>query len=272
MHEVMEFARVNKLFVVEDCAQAWFDLDWRGFEQADASLFSFGVIKTATSLGGALCRVKDPRVLAQLHDIQAQEPVQATRRFLLRLGKYAALKAISSKTVFGWIAMVARLLRKSVDDLLSGLTRGFSDEDLFPQLRRQPALGLLRMLKSRLQTYDGRRVSRRIENARRIITRLGLEKSQPELLNAQHSFWLFPWFTDRADEHKTNLRLHGFDTTQKGSLRILQPPPGREELDCPVATYLLNRTVFLPCYCEMSNEAIDDMCGLITQTLPNNSR
>ena len=41
------------------------------------------------------------------------------------------------------------------------------------------------------------------------------------------------------------------------------PPPDRPELTCPMATELLSRTVFLPCYPEMSDDAIDGMCELI---------
>jgi dTDP-4-amino-4,6-dideoxygalactose transaminase len=263
MREVLEVAREHNLFVVEDCAQAWCERQWRGNEQADASLFSFGAIKTATALGGALCRVKDPEILARLREIQTHAPVQAARDFPFKFCKFALLKAISTKTVFGGIAILGKRFGKSVDDILGGLTRGFSDESLFDQLRQQPSAGVLRLLHRRLKTYDSRRINRRIQNARHIITKLGLETSQPELLDNQHTFWLFPFLTDRVDELIPYLRLHGFDTTQRGRMEVVPPPPDRPELTCPMATELLSRTVFLPCYPEMSDDAIDGMCELI---------
>ena len=59
------------------------------------------------------------------------------------------------------------------------------------------------------------------------------------------------------------LRLHGFDTTMRGRMVIVPPPPDRPELNCPLATELLSRTLFLPCYPEMPDDAIDRLCELI---------
>ncbi len=263
MREVLEVAREHNLFVVEDCAQAWSDRRWRGNEQADASLFSFGAIKTATALGGSLCRVREPDILARMGDIQVQEPVQAAGSLPFKFCKFAFLKAISTRMAFGWIATLGKRFGKSVDDILGGLTRGFSDDSLFHQLRQQPNAGTLRMVRHRLKTYDSRRVNRRITNARRIITKLGLEKSHPELLDSRHTYWLFPFFTDGVDELIPYLRMHGFDSTQRGSMEVVPPPPDHRELICSMATERLSRTVFLPCYAEMPDDAIDGMCELI---------
>lgn len=263
MREVLEVARKHSLFVVEDCAQAWCERRWRGNEEADACLFSFGAIKTATAFGGALCRVNDPEVLARMRAIQIQEPVQSGRTLPLRFCKFAFLKTISTRMVFGLVAWLGRRFGKSVDDILGGLTRGFSDSSLFPQLRQQPNAGILRMLTRRMKTYDSRRVDRRIENARRVMTKLVLDESQPELLDARHTFWLFPLITDHADALIPYLRQHGFDTTQRGRMAVVPPPADRPELTCPMATGLLNRTLFLPCYPEMSDAAIDALCELI---------
>jgi dTDP-4-amino-4,6-dideoxygalactose transaminase len=263
MQEVLEVARELKLFVVEDCAQAFSDPRWRGNEEADVSLFSFGAIKTATALGGSLCRVKAPDLLARMADIQSQQPVQAAGNLPLKFCKFAFFKAISTKLAFGWIATLGRRFGKSVDDILGGLTRGFSSDGLLHQLRHQPKAGLLRMMRHRLRTYDSRRVNRRITNARRIITKLGLEKSHPKLLDSRHTFWLFPFLTDRAEELIPYLRRHGYDSTQRGSMEIVPPPPNHSELGCSMATERLSQTVFLPCYPELTDDAIDGMCALI---------
>lgn len=264
MRELLAVVREHNLFVVEDCAQAWCGRGWRGNEQADASLFSFGAIKTATALGGALLRVSDPSILARMRDIQSHWPVQSAWTLPVKCCKFALLRVISTKTVFGSVARCGNRFGKGPDEILARLTRGFSDESLFDQLRRQPSAGLLRMLRYRLKTYDTQRVDRRIANARRIIGNLGLGQSQPELLDEGHSFWLFPLLCDRACELIAHLRLHGFDATQRGRMEIVAPPPDRPQLRCPRAAELLNRTVFLPCYPEMPTGAIDRMCELIS--------
>lgn len=263
MHEVLDIARAHDLYVVEDCAQAWHGGNWRGNEQTDASLFSFGVIKTATCLGGAMCRVGDPGILERMRDIQSRVPVRPNHVLLSRIPKYAGLKAISSKPVFGWVAWLGRKMGRSIDDLIGESTKGFRGNELLPQIRQQPATGTLRMLLRRLPAYDTGRIGRRVENARRISARLGVEKSPVGLADGRHSCWLFPFVTRKAEELIPFLQLHGFDSTRRGSLVVVPPPAGRPELNCPVATGLLDQTVFLPCYCEMTDEAIDEMCELI---------
>jgi len=263
IQDVLELAREHNLLVVEDCAQAWCEPDWRGNMQADASLFSFGTIKTATALGGALCRMCDPDVLARMRDLQNREPVQTSRQLTLKICKLTFLKAISTKWIFGIIAAIGKRLGRNVDDLLGGLTRGFSESNLLQQLRQQPSAGTLRLLKHRLQTYDSQRINGRIKHALRLIDRLRLESSQSELLDPRHTFWLFPFLTNQPESLKMYLQEHEFDTTQRGRLAVVPPPPDRRELNCPLATELLNRTLFLPCYTEMTDTAIDEMCELI---------
>ncbi|QDT94620.1 aminotransferase class I/II-fold pyridoxal phosphate-dependent enzyme [Gimesia aquarii] len=263
MQEVLDFAHEHNLFVVEDCAQAWCEPHWRGNEQADASLFSFGTIKTATALGGALCRVKDLKFLTRMRDIQSQEPVSPARKLALHCFKITFLKIISTRILFGVIVNFGKQFGNSVDDILGGMTRGFSGDSLLLQLRKQPNIGTLRLLKRRLETYDSQRIARRIKHAQLIIAKLGLENLQPELLYSQHSFWLFPYITDRPEALIKFLKEHGFDTTQRGRMEIVSPPSDRPELSSPTATELLSRTVFLPCYPEMTDATINRMCKLI---------
>ncbi|MDF1743848.1 MAG: aminotransferase class I/II-fold pyridoxal phosphate-dependent enzyme [Gimesia sp.] len=263
IQEILELAREHNLLVVEDCAQAWCEPGWRGNMQADASLFSFGTIKTATALGGALCRVRDPDILARMRDLQNREPIQTGRQHTFKICKLTILKAISTKWIFGVLAAIGKRLGRNVDDILGGLTRGFSESNLLHQLRQQPGIGILRLLKHRLQTYDSRRINLRTKHALRLIDKLGLEKSQPELLDPRHSFWLFPFLTDQPDALKRRLQKHGFDTTQRGRLAVVASPPDQSNFNCPLATELLNQTLFLPCYPEMTETAIDEMCELI---------
>lgn len=265
IQEVLDFAHEHNLFVIEDCAQAWCESDWRGNEQADASLFSFGTIKTATALGGALCRIKDLIILAQMRDIQTQEPVSPAKKLALHCFKIAFLKIISMRIMFGVIVNLGKKLGNSADDILGGMTRGFSGDSLLPQLRQQPNIGTLRLLKRRLETYDSQRIARRIKHAQLIIAKLRLEHSESELIDSQHTFWLFPFNTDRPEALMKFLREHGFDTTQRGRLEIVPPPPDRPELNSPTATELLNQTVFLPCYPEIPDTTINRMCELIQE-------
>ena len=55
---LVTYARRHHLAIIEDCAQAFTGRDERGYPGADISLFSFGPIKTATALGGAIAYVR----------------------------------------------------------------------------------------------------------------------------------------------------------------------------------------------------------------------
>lgn len=248
MGEVCAMAREHGLFVVEDCAQAWCGTAWRGSPEADASLFSFGTIKTATAAGGGLCRVRDAGVLARMRSIQAGQPIQARGAFLLKLLKCGLLKGLSGRLVYGLLAGWARRTGQRIDDVLGPLARGFPGPVRLEPLRRRPCAGLLRLMARRLTTYDPRTIETRIETARRYIDGLGLAETQPELLETPHSFWLFPLVDDRPEERMAEFAARGIDAAQRGRLDVVPAPPGRPELECPSAKDLLRRTVLLPCY------------------------
>ena len=57
------------VLLVEDCAQSFRGPGARGDPPADVSLFSFGSIKTATALGGALVRVEDAALRARMREL-----------------------------------------------------------------------------------------------------------------------------------------------------------------------------------------------------------
>ena len=74
MEPISAAARRHGLLVIEDCAQAFAADGYRGSAQSNVSLFSFGPIKTATALGGALLRVSDAGLRAAMLASQRKYP------------------------------------------------------------------------------------------------------------------------------------------------------------------------------------------------------
>src|SRR5262245_21305060 len=72
--DMFEVARRHDLLVAEDCAQAFAGRHYTGDPRADVTMFSFGPIKTATALGGALLCVRDREVLTRMRKRQASYP------------------------------------------------------------------------------------------------------------------------------------------------------------------------------------------------------
>ena len=82
-------AQEHGLLLWEDCAQA-FDGRYAGHPEADAVMFSFGPIKTATALGGGLLRVRDRELLTRMRSAQETWPLSNSRSF-----------GVASRTVCG---------------------------------------------------------------------------------------------------------------------------------------------------------------------------
>ena len=120
MAPILEFAREHDLFVIEDCAQAYHGNLYRGDIGADASLFSFGPIKTATALGGGVMRLKSPALANRLRQIQYSYPVQNRISYLCRLLKYTAFKTLAARPFFTLIANVCRAVHVDADTIVSG--------------------------------------------------------------------------------------------------------------------------------------------------------
>ena len=56
---------------------------------AEISMFSFGMIKTASAVGGAVVAVRSPELRAAMRDIQAGWPIQRRRAYAGKLLKMA---------------------------------------------------------------------------------------------------------------------------------------------------------------------------------------
>ena len=263
MERVIETARQAGLLFVEDCAQAWCGPEYRGHPEADASFFSFGTIKTGTALGGAMLRVSRPDLLAEMRRREAEYPAQSQAAYTRQVTRTGVLKLISSRIGFGLLTWLAKLRGLGVDELLNRLTKGFPLRELFPQIRQRPCPALLRLLHRRLTKYDGRSVERRVANARLLMERSGFQPV--ELLEESHTFWLFPFQTDRPREFIDRLRELGIDATQYGRLEVVEAPPERPGLRCETARAMLDRTVFVPCYAGLPEAVLDKAARLMSE-------
>ncbi|MGW8257766.1 MAG: aminotransferase class V-fold PLP-dependent enzyme, partial [Thermoguttaceae bacterium] len=92
---IIKLAHQHGLLVIEDCAQAFAGCGYQGHSEVDASMFSFGVIKSNTALGGAVLRIRDSQLLARMRAQQATYPIQNRRLYGKTLVKYAGLKTLA---------------------------------------------------------------------------------------------------------------------------------------------------------------------------------
>ncbi len=151
LEPILAWARPRGIVVIEDCAQAFASPSERGDPRSDVAMFSFGSIKTATALGGALLRVTDRRLLAAIRSRQARWPVASRGRYAAKIVKYSFLKLLACPPVFSAFVAACRVLGGDYNQLLNRWVRGFARSNLLDRLRHQPSAPLLEVLRRRLE-------------------------------------------------------------------------------------------------------------------------
>jgi dTDP-4-amino-4,6-dideoxygalactose transaminase len=266
LEPLLEVAQAHGLAVWEDCAQA-FDGQYRGHAQADVSFFSFGPIKTATALGGALVRVQDAALLDAMRRIQAAWPVQSRWAFFCRVMKYSCLKALSQRAAFALFVRLLRLARLNHDRVLNRAVRGFAGPGFFARIRRQPSGPLLTLLARRVRRFRQDMLARRARLGRLLLQQLSPNVAAPGSAQHEHSFWVFPVLCNDPRRLIDRLWAAGFDATQGESMHAVPPPQGRAAQSPNLAQRLLESIVFLPCYAEMTEKAVRQMAMIVQEEL-----
>ena len=261
---ILALAARRGLFVVEDCAQAFEGLGDAGHPRADASLFSFGPLKTATALGGALARVADPALRERMRRAQAGHPLQTRRSYLLRLVRFLGLKALTYRMTSAALFRLTRLTRVDLDRSLELAARSLTREKAAAipgqpshKIQRRPSAPMLALLERRLRRAPERRIEARRRAGKRLLDGLEGAVVCPGTRNQRHSFWLFPVLAKEPAALIGALRAEGFDAAPVVSLRAVPAPEGRPDLEPVVAREMLAQAVFVPCYAAMGARVLD---------------
>ncbi|HZZ27911.1 MAG TPA: aminotransferase class V-fold PLP-dependent enzyme [Pirellulales bacterium] len=251
LEPILEFAQLHSLFVAEDCAQAFSGRHYTGHPQADVSMFSFGSIKTATALGGALLCVRDAEVLARMQKLQAGYPIQSRGGFAKRVFKYSLMKLMSYGVPFAALVWSLRLMRRNPEQFVTSLTRGFPGPNLLTLIRRQPSAPLVALMHRRIAFFNRRSLARRTQRGQRLLSLLPASVPSPGSQSKTHCFWVFPVLHDDPSRLIRRLFNAGFDASRAHSLYVVSPPADRSELRAIMAEAMLPLIVNLPCYGEM---------------------
>jgi perosamine synthetase len=254
------------LLLVEDCAQSFRGPEDSGSPLADVSLFSFGAIKTATALGGALVRVGDPGLLARMRRIQAEWPVQSHREYAARVLKFAGLLTLARPRAYWLFERSVRLARGDFDSFVNGSVKGFPGPELLARIRRQPSPALLALVERRLSTFDRERLARRERLGERVADGLPAPLFHPGRTASERTHWVFPVVAPERVTLTRALRHSGFDAaTATSSLATVPPPADRPELAPRAAAGMMSDIVFLPLYPELAEPELDDMLAAIVR-------
>jgi perosamine synthetase len=263
----VRIARDHGVSLIEDCAQAFEGPHYWGSPLATASLFSFGSIKTSTSLGAGVAIIRDARLLGAMQTIHATRPIQHCRQFAKKAAKYLGVQSFRSPILYGAIASVANRASGGIDGFISRTVKGFpcdSSHALLLQLRQRPSAAQIALLRRRLESFDGRRLAARAERGELLRHLLGssiqvLGRNQPH-----RSHWLFAIVVTDPPATISRLRSAGFDATQGATtIGALSAPTGKTEFDPAVIREAMSRSVFLPAYPEMPESEVARMIAVV---------
>lgn len=259
---IADFARDNELLLIEDCAQA-FDGGHHNSFEADASLYSFGPIKTCTALGGAIVHVRDPQLLSRMSRGQAALPNQRRREYVRRLFRYAVLVGIGTRTGFTTLVRACRLCGWDYDHFLTTATHSFAGDGFFERIRQQPSAALLALLERRLRRFDAARFADRTAKGELLLSLLDERVFCPGWATPTRTHWVFPILVGRPGGLVADLREAGFDASQSHSLCVVDPPEDRADVEPVIARAMFAQLVFLPLYPEMPWDELQRMARVV---------
>ncbi|MEQ8403689.1 MAG: DegT/DnrJ/EryC1/StrS family aminotransferase [Oceanicaulis sp.] len=230
--------------LIEDCAQG-FPPDSPSQEAGlGVKLFSFGPIKRATALGGALAVSPDISTAKALEAVLEGYPALSGAWYRNRALKYLALKALSLPPVYAALIQGLQISGRDPDAVIGGAARGFAGADLMTAIRRRPPGALLDVMAR--QIADCPPAAPRRALAQAFAQRLPEGLHAPAAGLEAHAWWLFPVITQEPDALVAALRKAGFDATRGAtSLRVI------DHEAAPRAAALLANIVYLPHPAEM---------------------
>ena len=248
LEPLLELVRRHDLLLIEDCAQAFDGRAYVGHPATDVAMFSFGPLKTATALGGAVLGIRDQDIREKMRALQSNYPVQRNRAHLVRLIKFAGLKLISTRAVFGILIKLVTLTGREYEDTISEAVRGVAKLGSAKKIRYRPSAALLALLERRLRRWRADAHAPQVRAGELLRRNLGDAVTCPGIRNASHKYWVFPILAEDPPAMISALRDAGFDGAKSPRAATIAPPDDRPELDPTTARQALAKLVILPCY------------------------
>ena len=267
---VLEFARKHQLLVIEDCAQCFDGPGFSGHPQSDVAMFSFGQIKFATALGGAVFRIKDRALRERMVAIQQTYPSKGNWDFFTRVLKFSVIKIVTTRAVMAFIHRAFRVFGKDYEEVIAGPVRRVAVLDNQRALRFKPATAMLAMLCRRIRRWPANAHTKQIAKAHSLNRFLGEAVPTPGSKNENHAYWVFPIVAKERARLKQTLRENGFDTADIGT-PPLYPPTDRPDLFPAVAQSVVENLLVLPCYPNMPDREIKRLAQVVKRETAGNS-
>jgi dTDP-4-amino-4,6-dideoxygalactose transaminase len=252
---VAPLLKKHGVMLVEDCAQSFDHVGDTGHPDSDVVMHSFGPIKTATALGGAVVRVASRSLRNGMESRAAKAPVQTRFKFLLRVLRFSILKLLSGKHAASVLFGLLSRFGVDIDAKVNSLGRGFIGRDILKQIRIQPSGPLLKLMTRRFKEFDFGRIEHRKRLGEIFDRELGFDERP-----ADDSRWICPLFVPDKQATCDRLRAAGFDATCRSRMVVV---PAVDEREAVAANANWDRVVFLPWYPDLNESEVRRMASVV---------
>ena len=282
--------------ILEDCAQCYSAMIYRGSPWTHIQFFSFGSIKTSTALGGGIAVIpRNHHLVTKMKEWQCQMYGQQTHvEYFIKVIKMTALHYISLHPLAcGVILQLSQKLGLDYDQWITDMIRGFrvsspSDQgqlilhpyhNLMKQLRRRPCLALLSLLRRRLSQWKQTQISveTRVARCRTVNQRLLKYNAHiriPVTSNEgsiRQLYWLHPILVADATQTEREMRIRGFDvprgTSQMKCISQYLVDPHAERNRCPNAEWMMQHVLYLPtASIAIRDKGIEELCAALVES------
>ena len=207
---VIELANRHRIDVVEDCAQAFAGTNWSGSDGATLSLFSFGPMKTASALQGAIAIVRDPILFESMSRRLISYPIQTTWRYFARILRFSAMKIASHRMIYSVLIRTMRFLGVDHEIVIHASTKSATGASFEQRLEMRPCDALIRVIQRQISSSD-EGIRRRVAKGERLTNSIGesvclvLRNQRPNV------YWMVPVLVCEQERFKNVLRREGFD-------------------------------------------------------------
>eukprot|EP00744_Colponema_vietnamica_P000667 GILI01001178.1.p1 GENE.GILI01001178.1~~GILI01001178.1.p1 ORF type:complete len:500 (+),score=142.25 GILI01001178.1:87-1502(+) len=268
MGPMAEVAHRHKLLVIEDCAESFSGLEYTGHPESDITLFSFGPIKVATALGGALARVKDGEVLAAMRALHEAYPIQPRKVYVEKLLKYSVVGFGLNEPIAPTL-LIPPLSAMGVDHkaLAVSMVRSFPpSEDFLQKFRLRPCAPLLQLLAHRLTNFDKAAFLSGTDKGRLMESLLCPNVIVPGKKAFLRNYWLFPVLVSDRINVFNELVAAGLDSYLGATqLALVEAPQFAQYRDPVAARHLMENVIYLPISKLVPDHAIQRMASVINR-------
>ncbi len=250
-----DLCRIHDLQLWEDSAQGYCGPDYRGHPAADVSFFSFGSIKSATTLGGGVLTVKDLSLRNQLQDLRDEYPRQTHANFSGRLVKVACMKLLTTPLLYRIFVRLIEGLGHDLEQTLHKWVRGFPGDQLLASIRQRSSTPLLALLRHRLRHPPLKQLRQR--QLRGNLLRSLLSSHVTVAGSEQHpqTHWVFPILVPHKEHLVKMLRQEGFDAAASATLA---PHP-----QAPATTHSWQDVLYLPTDASMNEAQVQRLASAV---------